>query len=700
MKRVLSIAAMLAAVGVASAQTITTPADAFNAGKDFANTGKGVAGGKINSGTGSNVLPYYSTTAPETANFQGGRSLIGGAGTNKQIQCETYKAPNAFQQQECDAVNFMSKNPTQRQKFNIDKQTDPILTGSKGVINNPGTAPASGTGQVCRTVTQNNPGEYVTETCTTARKTDFSECDNTLGIRINWNYYCPAFTVEGPTVIPGTERVPAQGTGMIPPDASCHVKQPVDVWTCPEGSTGPDGLKQCSITTKDDNGVETTTKTPATWSQGWNEYNTYADKVPTVIENWDNKCADKEARSDLNLKPWPTCEETKPKWCTQGAEARYFDGVPVYRGCWQWRKEFGCLTNDSDYNCGPRAYGNCASQGSTCVQYAIDGKCAITEESYRCEKTPPSTTTRTVCEPSSFCQDGGAGCFSTDRPVDQDFGKAAAMMEASREAGVYGVNGNNIEIFKGYAEECSIKVFGGTVLKSCCGSSGGGSAFTNHALLGAGMTVVGEGAKEAVTLGSNYMYDALYSSVDGTLLGKGLGAMNSWANGLGDGVFNPMFSFYGFQFQFTFANGFQFVAFDPYSFAFQIAVMVITEWLSCDQSEQVMSLKRGENLCVHIGTRCSKKLKIIGTCLEKKETHCCFNSKLAKIVNRQGRAQLGMPMNSCGGFNQAQLQALDFSRIDLSEFIADIVPTDVPASTMSNRVQQTVNQKVQSYYEQ
>ena len=139
MKRVLSIAAMLAAVGVASAQTITTPADAFNAGKDFANTGKGVAGGKINSGTGSNVLPYYSTTAPETANFQGGRSLIGGAGTNKQIQCETYKAPNAFQQQECDAVNFMSKNPTQRQKFNIDKQTDPILTGSKGVINNPGT---------------------------------------------------------------------------------------------------------------------------------------------------------------------------------------------------------------------------------------------------------------------------------------------------------------------------------------------------------------------------------------------------------------------------------------------------------------------------------------------------------------------------------------------------------------------------------
>jgi len=187
------------------------------------------------------------------------------------------------------------------------------------------------------------------------------------------------------------------------------------------------------------------------------------------------------------------------------------------------------------------------------------------------------------------------------------------------------------------------------------------------------------------------------------LIDKGLGAMNSWASGLGDGVFNPQFGFYGFTFEFTFfeftfANGFQFVGFDPYSFALSVAIMLVQEWLSCDSAEQVMAMKRGQNLCVHIETYCSKK--VLKVCVEKKERHCCFNSKLAKIINRQGRAQLGMPMNSCGGFNQAQLQALDFSRIDLSEFIADIVPKDVPASTMSNRVQQTVNQKVQSYYDQ
>jgi conjugal transfer mating pair stabilization protein TraN len=91
---------------------------------------------------------------------------------------------------------------------------------------------------------------------------------------------------------------------------------------------------------------------------------------------------------------------------------------------------------------------------------------------------------------------------------------------------------------------------------------------------------------------------------------------------------------------------------------------------------------------------------VLGVCLEKKERHCCFNSKLARIINRQGRVQLGLPLNSCGGFNQAQLQALDFSRMDLSEFIADISPKDIPASSLGQRVQQTVNERVQGYYEQ
>jgi conjugal transfer mating pair stabilization protein TraN len=290
------------------------------------------------------------------------------------------------------------------------------------------------------------------------------------------------------------------------------------------------------------------------------------------------------------------------------------------------------------------------------------------------------------------------GCCENSSPPDRDFGQAAAMMEAAREAGVYGIDPDKVEIFKGYMEQCSVKVLGGSTLRSCCQAAGGGTAFTNHAILGAGLKVAGEAGRESLALGSHYMYDALYSELDSAIVDKGLSAMNSWASGLGDGVFNPQFGVYGFTFDFTLANGFEMVGFDPYSFALSVSIMLIQEWLSCEPAEQVTAMKRGQNLCVHVGTYCSRE--VLGVCLEKKERHCCFNSRLARIINRQGRAQLGLTTNSCGGFNQAQLQALDFSRMDLSEFIADITPRDVPASTLSQRVRQTVDERVKGYYEE
>jgi hypothetical protein len=194
-----------------------TPAEAFNQGKTFGNTGKGGAGGTVSGASGAANVPKYNTSCPGVRLLQQ-RQGFAGHGRDQQADrtASPTSAANAYDQQECDAVNFLSKNPSVRPIVPLSK-TDPIITGSDPVIKNPGTAPASGTGQVCRTVTQNNPGEYVTETCTTARKTDFSECDNTLDIQINWNYYCPAFTIEGPTIIPGTEKVPPQGKGIIPP---------------------------------------------------------------------------------------------------------------------------------------------------------------------------------------------------------------------------------------------------------------------------------------------------------------------------------------------------------------------------------------------------------------------------------------------------------------------------------------------------
>jgi conjugal transfer mating pair stabilization protein TraN len=112
-------------------------------------------------------------------------------------------------------------------------------------------------------------------------------------------------------------------------------------------------------------------------------------------------------------------------------------------------------------------------------------------------------------------------------------------------------------------------------------------------------------------------------------------------------------------------------------------------------------MKRDARLCHGVGSFCSKRIGLIKVCVEKTETYCCFNSRLARILNEQGRAQIGRGWGSaqspdCGGFSLAQLESLDFSRMDLAEFYAEIAPTLPDAGATRARVQQ----KVDSYYKQ
>jgi len=94
----------------------------------------------------------------------------------------------------------------------------------------------------------------------------------------------------------------------------------------------------------------------------------------------------------------------------------------------------------------------------------------------------------------------------------------------------------------------------------------------------------------------------------------------------------------------------------------------------CSTNEQRLALSRKGGLCHYVGSYCSNR-NLFG-CTSRKETHCCFKSKLARIIHEQGRVQLGMNWGSseapnCTGISIEQLQSLDFSQIDFSEFYAD-----------------------------
>ena len=50
-----------------------------------------------------------------------------------------------------------------------------------------------------------------------------------------------------------------------------------------------------------------------------------------------------------------------------------------------------------------------------------------------------------------------------------------------------------------------------------------------------------------------------------------------------------------------------------------------------------------------------------------------FGSKLGRILQQQGRRQLGIGWSSCRGLTVAEIEGIDFARLDLSEFTRNLM---------------------------
>ena len=69
------------------------------------------------------------------------------------------------------------------------------------------------------------------------------------------------------------------------------------------------------------------------------------------------------------------------------------------------------------------------------------------------------------------------------------------------------------------------------------------------------------------------------------------------------------------------------------------------------------------------------------------------------MINRQGRAQLGLDLTDCGGVTITQLQSLDFSKMDLTEFKNSISPSNMDLDSKVKELRDQVSkQAVGGYY--
>lgn len=377
----------------------------------------------------------------------------------------------------------------------------------------------------------------------------------------------------------------------------------------------------------------------------------------TETDVWDDKRAPIDAGG--------RCTEITAERCVDGPSTKVIDGRAVTRACWSYERTLSCASGATANECEPLVAQGCKLGTSVCKQTnATTGTCEIYQDSYACPTNAQSITTASNCPANVFCL--GDSCFNTSYTNDADFARSMSMLEAAREAGVY-LDTTNMRVFSGEANHCRNRLF-----KDCCDSDGSGAGMSNQSVFGTG---------------SRLVYDTLMNSENREFIYQGMQAL------LTSGGFSGSFTSYGVTVAVNgtalpagssvlYAGDSMVVAFDPWTLAIAVVIYIVMSMMSCNEEEGKLAMSEGAGLCHSAGSWCSSCVRVLGkcvSCLEHTTGKCCFNSMLARIVNEQGRRQLGMAWGSgqnpdCSGFTIPQLQSLDFAAMDLSEFYASIVP--------------------------
>jgi len=95
----------------------------------------------------------------------------------------------------------------------------------------------------------------------------------------------------------------------------------------------------------------------------------------------------------------------------------------------------------------------------------------------------------------------------------------------------------------------------------------------------------------------------------------------------------------------------------------------------CTKNEKDLIDKRQKNRCVYVG---KENKQTMGVTTVVKHHWCCFGSLFNKVVQVEGRKQLGINFGSggktdCRGLTLEEIMSLDFDKMDFSEFFADIL---------------------------
>ena len=121
----------------------------------------------------------------------------------------------------------------------------------------------------------------------------------------------------------------------------------------------------------------------------------------------------------------------------------------------------------------------------------------------------------------------------------------------------------------------------------------------------------------------------------------------------------------------------------------------------CSAAEYELAQERNKGHTRYLGQYCARRF--FGVCIRRERAWCVFGSKLGRIFQQQGRAQLGVGWGSCRGLTVAEIERVDFDALDLSEFTSDLLDSGTDPSVDlpdSGATQTLLRDRVRAFYGQ
>ena len=359
-----------------------------------------------------------------------------------------------------------------------------------------------------------------------------------------------------------------------------------------------------------------------------------------------------------------------------------FGGAGVKEGLNDWWSKVKFVCDDETGDCQALIDAGCVLYSQRC----LDANCNRYEFVYRCGD-PGIKGYNVVYSCSGDLRCMGSDCVDTSYEANTDFSAAAAAIEVLNQ---YRVDSDNIQIFKGEVNECQSSP------KNCCKKAGGGVSVGDY--INAARNVISlysyatGGASATWTAYANAFTYVLSSGQTGTLSGllgntisNFLGTTTSVlytspgvvsyqsANAIGVTVTQQGMT------EVTMVSAQLISTLATVATVITIALTVFSVlkffydyMFQCKKEDIITSSKLQLRLCHLVGVK--KEKKFFGLITKKEKVYCCFNSILARIVHEQGRPQIGISWGSanrpnCRGFTPEEFASLDFSKIDLTEYM-------------------------------